>query len=67
MAYSSLPPVDDLTNREWMKLTDGQENMIKFRQLVGLLPITLNEPCGTGHTCKSTRSLSDNTFFSYSK
>jgi hypothetical protein len=87
MAYSPLPPLDDLTNREWMKLTDGQENMIKFCQLVGLLPVTLNEPCGKGHTnwylgscsravnqytwrchtCKSTRSLRDNTFFSYSK
>jgi len=50
MAYSPLPPLDDLTNREWVKLNDGQDNLINFCQLVGLLPVTLNEPCAKGHT-----------------
>ena len=50
MAYSPLPNLDDLTNREWVKLTDGMENMIRFCQLVGLLPVTWNEPCPKGHT-----------------
>jgi hypothetical protein len=87
MAYSPLPSLDDLTDREWVKLTDGQENMINFCQLVGLLPVTLNEPCNKGHTnwylgcstratdqytwrcrtCKSTRTLRENTFFFHSK
>jgi hypothetical protein len=49
MAYSPLPSLDDLTNREWMKLIDGQENLINFCQLVGLPPVTLNELCAKDH------------------
>ena len=50
MAHPPLPSLDDLTNREWVKLTDGKENMISFCQLVGLLPVTLAQPYPKGHT-----------------
>ncbi|CAF3509900.1 unnamed protein product, partial [Rotaria sp. Silwood2] len=30
MAYSALPNLDELTNREWTKLTDGLDNVISF-------------------------------------
>lgn len=49
MAYSPLPALEDLTNREWVRLTDSYENMVQFCQLVGLLPTALNESCSKGH------------------
>jgi hypothetical protein len=49
MAYSPLPPLDNLSNREWVDLTGTQENLIKFCQTVGLLPSSMNEPCSQGH------------------
>lgn len=84
---SSLPSLDDISNREWVELTTGQEKLIKFCQTLGLLPSIMKEPCSQGHTtwkigvnsracdqfswrcitCRSTRTLRDNTFFSHSK
>ncbi|CAF1067486.1 unnamed protein product [Rotaria sordida] len=33
MAYSALPNLDNLNNREWVKLTDGLDNVISFCQI----------------------------------
>jgi hypothetical protein len=87
MIYAPIPRLDDMSNCEWINLTDGLENILVFCQMVGLIPINSNIPCNKDHdnwylgksprasdqftwrcrTCKSTRWIRDNTFFTNSK
>jgi hypothetical protein len=45
-----LSPLDELSNREWVELTSGQEKLINFCQTLGLISWTTKEPCNAGHT-----------------
>ena len=49
MAYSSLVPLDDFTNREWNACTRNIEDTIAFCQLLGLIAIHLRSPCSKEH------------------
>ncbi len=87
MAYALIPRLDDMSNCEWINLTDDLENIVVFCQRMGLIPTNSNIPCTKNHdnwylgkstrasdqftwrcqTCKSTRWILDNTFFTNSK
>lgn len=45
-----LSPLDELSIREWVELTTGQEKLIKFCQELGLLTCAPKEPCTSGHS-----------------
>ena len=49
MAYSPLPSFDDLTVREWNKLTDDTAKIIDLCQRIGLLHVYPTEPCPKLH------------------
>ncbi|CAF4654533.1 unnamed protein product, partial [Rotaria sp. Silwood2] len=49
MAYASLLPFDDFTNREWHEYISNIEDTITFCQLLGLIAVTPRSPCGKDH------------------
>ena len=61
MAFSPLPPLDDLTVREWSELTSTTGKCVEFCQRIGLLHVSPKETCTQGHNNwylgSSSRSL----------
>ncbi|CAF1241144.1 unnamed protein product [Didymodactylos carnosus] len=49
MAHYPLPPVDDMTLREWNMCTSTLEDTISFCQSVKLIPYRPTAPCSNGH------------------
>ncbi len=49
MAYSPIPPLDDLTIREWNELTSTIKKTINFCQSIGLLHVYPTERCRKKH------------------
>lgn len=45
-----LSPLDELSNREWVELTTGQEKSMKFCQTLGLIARKPKEPCNSDHS-----------------